>query len=60
MTSSRYSVRVEKNRSSVTVPNLNGYAELVPGIQGKSLEQVMDAILEGTEEAYVAKGKPFC
>ena len=50
---------VENSNSQVTVPRLKGYSELVDGIQGKSLANIMNAIMEGTEEAYRKDGRPF-
>jgi len=52
-------VKVENNNSRIAVPNLEGYAELVPGIQGKSLEEIMNAILEGTKRAFKKDRRPF-
>lgn len=52
-------VGVEKNRSDINVPRLDGYSELVSGIQGKSLKTIMDAILEGTKRAFRKDKRPF-
>jgi glucose-6-phosphate isomerase len=52
-------VSVENNNSHVNVPRLKGYSKLVDGIQGKSLADLMHAILEGTKEAFRKGGRPF-
>jgi len=52
-------VCVEKNNSDTNVPRLEGYSELVSGIQGKSLKTIMDAILEGTKRAFRKDKRPF-
>jgi len=52
-------VCVEENESDINVPTLNGYPELVPEIQGKSLKTIMDAILEGTKRAFKNDKRPF-
>lgn len=52
-------VSVENNNSRVNVPRLKGYSRLVDGIQGKSLADIMHAILEGTKEAFRKGGRPF-
>jgi len=51
-------VRVENN-NSINVPRLEGYSELVSGIQGRSLKDIMDAILEGTKAAFRKDRRPF-
>jgi len=52
-------VCVEKNNSDINVPRLEGYSELVSGIQGKSLKTIMDAILDGTKRAFRKDKRPF-
>jgi glucose-6-phosphate isomerase len=52
-------VRVKNNGSTMTVPNIEGYTDLVSGIRGKSLMNIMDATLEGTEAAFRAAKRPF-
>ena len=52
-------VCVEKNNSDINVPRLEGYSELVSGIQGRSLKTIMDAILEGTKRAFRKDKRPF-
>jgi len=52
-------VCVEKNNWDINVPRLEGYSELVSGIQGRSLKTIMDAILEGTKRAFRRDKRPF-
>jgi glucose-6-phosphate isomerase len=52
-------VRVEHNNTVVQVPNLPEYASLVSGIQGRSLDEIMQAILKGVQEAYRKGNRPF-
>ncbi len=52
-------VSVENSNSQINVPMAEGYPELVHGIQGKSLADVMSAILEGTKSAFKKDGRPF-
>jgi glucose-6-phosphate isomerase len=52
-------VSVEKDKSVLNVPQLEGYSELVAGIQGKSLKNIMNAILEGTKTAFRKDRRPF-
>jgi glucose-6-phosphate isomerase len=52
-------VRVKNNGSTMTVPNIEGYTDLVSGIRGKSLMNIMDATLEGTEAAFRGAKRPF-
>jgi len=52
-------VRVERNNSVVCVPDLPDYASLVKGIQGKSMDEIMQAILDGVQAAYRKANRPF-
>jgi glucose-6-phosphate isomerase len=52
-------VKVKESRACVDVPIIEGYSELVSGIQGTSLSDIMKAILEGTEEAFRIAKRPF-
>ena len=52
-------VTVEKSKHLLTVPHLSQYEKLVPHIQGKSLAQIMQAILVGTLDAYKIEKRPF-
>lgn len=50
---------VENSNSHVNVPILKGYSKLVQEVQGKSLESIMNAILEGTKAAFRKGRRPF-
>ncbi len=52
-------VSVEKNNSSIIIPDLPEFEKLVSNIQGKSLSLIMDAILKGTQTAYKKGKRPF-
>lgn len=52
-------VRIKNNRAFIDVPFVECFSELVSAIQGKSLRDIMDAILEGTEEAFKIGKRPF-
>jgi glucose-6-phosphate isomerase len=47
-------VTVKKNKHDVTVPSQ------VPGLAGCSFSTIMHALSEGTKEAYLKNGRPFC
>lgn len=42
-----------------TVPRLQGYEKLVEHIQGKTIDHIMDAVTEGTQQAYTAAQLPY-
>jgi glucose-6-phosphate isomerase len=50
---------VENSNSHINVPTLKEYSKLVDGIQGKSLESIMSAIMEGTKAAFRKGKRPF-
>jgi glucose-6-phosphate isomerase len=50
---------VENSNSRSNVPRLERYSKLVYGIQGKSLESIMGAIVEGTKAAFRKGKRPF-
>lgn len=52
-------VSVENSNSHINVPTLEGYSELVYGVQRKSLASIMNAIVEGTKAAFRKVGRPF-
>jgi glucose-6-phosphate isomerase len=43
----------------VHVPNLPVYEQLVPHIQGKPLHHIMQAIVAGVQQSYIANDRPF-
>ena len=52
-------IRIEDPRSSVCVPEADEYSSLVKGIDGRGLKEILDAILEGTKEAFRRRKRPF-
>ena len=52
-------IEVEDPRSSVSVPEADEYSSLVKGIDGRDLKEILDAILEGTKEAFRRRKRPF-
>lgn len=52
-------VGVENSNSHINVSRLEGFSELVYGIQGKNLTDIMDAVLEGTKAAFRKGRRPF-
>ncbi len=52
-------VRVDRPNATVQVPSLSDYAPLVGGIQGKTLDEIMKAILKGVQAAYLKGNRPF-
>ena len=53
-------VVIEKDRSSLTLPDYKEYDALVPHIQNKSISHIMHAIVAGVQKAYAEKKMPFC
>lgn len=52
-------VRVKKNENSLRLPQESALAELVPHLQGKTLGELMDAIVDSVEEEMKEKKIPF-
>ena len=52
-------VRIRKNKNIINIPNYSEYSELVRGIQGKPLYEIMDAILTGVQQAFRKAERPF-
>jgi len=52
-------VTVEKNKSDIVVPPRREFESLMPFIQDKSLNSIMDAIVRGTQAAYTKSNRPF-
>ena len=52
-------VHIEKNNNDVFLPNESDYESLVSSIQDRSMEEIMDAILKGTQMAYIKGNRPF-
>jgi glucose-6-phosphate isomerase len=52
-------IRVDHSRFSEPVPNLSEYDLLVKGIQGRTLQDIMQAILNGVQTAFQKGNRPF-
>ena len=52
-------VQVKKLNRTVTVPHMQAYESLVPHIQGKQLQTIMEAIIVGVQRAYQKADRPF-
>jgi glucose-6-phosphate isomerase len=52
-------VRVIHTKAAVRIPTLPEYAPLVSGIQGRSLDEILQAILRGVQAAYRNGNRPF-
>jgi len=52
-------ISVRKPRLQMYVPKTDECSDLVHGIDGKSLEEILNAILEGTKEAFRKDKRPF-
>ena len=50
---------MKNSRPCLYVPKRDEYSDLVPGIDEKSLEEILNAILEGTKEAFRKDKRPF-
>ena len=54
-----YFIKIKNNKNKILIPNLSDYSQLVESIQGKSLDEIMSAILEGVKQAFINKKRPF-
>ncbi len=52
-------ISIRKSRLRPHVPRTNGYSDLVSGMDGRSLDEILSAILEGTKEAFRKDKRPF-
>jgi glucose-6-phosphate isomerase len=52
-------VRVKSTKENIIIPDNADYSNLVTGIQGKSLHNIMDAILLGVQRAFQKGKRPF-
>jgi len=52
-------IRVENNKRRIRIPNLLEFSNLVNNIQGKTLDEIMNAILNGVQNAFKNKNRPF-
>lgn len=52
-------VHTAQSHTKCTVPAIEGLEQLVPHIAGRSMQEIMDAILQGTKRAYEEAKLPF-
>jgi len=52
-------ISVEQNKSQIEIPDDIEFSSLVEGINGKYLQNIMDAILQGTKIAFKKGNRPF-
>jgi glucose-6-phosphate isomerase len=53
-------VTVQEYASDLTLPQMPEFEPFVAKIQGKKLSVIMNAILQGVQEAYATHQRPFC
>ncbi len=53
-------VTVAQSNHSVTVPTLPIFEKSFPGLAGRTFEEIMDALVKGTQTAYIKNDRPFC
>ena len=52
-------IRINKNKSTLKLPNFDEYSTLVNNIQQKKISEIMDAIFYGTKKSYQKGKRPF-
>lgn len=52
-------VSIRKSQHNLTIPHFDLYDQAVEKIQGKSLELLMHATLQGVQAAYIKNNRPF-
>jgi len=52
-------IRINKNKSTLKLPNFDEYSTLVNNIQLKKISEIMDAIFYGTKKSYQKGKRPF-
>ena len=52
-------IRINKNKSTLKLPNFDEYSTLVKNIQQKKISEIMDAIFYGTKKSYKNGKRPF-
>ena len=52
-------IRINKNKSTLKLPNFDEYSTLVNNIQLKKIYEIMDAIFYGTKKSYKKGKRPF-
>jgi glucose-6-phosphate isomerase len=52
-------VRLQKNNHTVRVPRIAAYSKLVDTIQGRPMDEIMNAIVDGVQTAFKKGKRPF-
>ncbi|MEE8565239.1 MAG: hypothetical protein V3S79_02510, partial [Candidatus Thermoplasmatota archaeon] len=52
-------IKINKNKSTLKLPNFDEYSTLVNNIQQKKISEIMDAIFYGTKKSYKNGKRPF-
>ena len=52
-------IKINKNKSTLKLPNFDEYSTLVNNIQQKKISEIMDAIFYGTKKSYQKGKRPF-
>lgn len=52
-------IKINKNKSTLKLPNFDEYSTLVNNIQQKKISEIMDAIFYGTKKSYKKGKRPF-
>ena len=52
-------IKINKNKSTLKLPNFDEYSTLVNNIQLKKISEIMDAIFYGTKKSYKNGKRPF-
>jgi glucose-6-phosphate isomerase len=52
-------VKIKQNKHDISIPHQSDFESLVPVIQDKSLQEIMHAILHGTQTAFMKNNRPF-
>jgi glucose-6-phosphate isomerase len=52
-------INIESNKNNTIIPDFDDYSKLIDIIQGKSLNEIMNAILKGVQTSFIKGKRPF-
>jgi glucose-6-phosphate isomerase len=52
-------INIESNKNNTIIPDFDDYSKLIEIIQGKSLNEIMNAILKGVQTSFIKGKRPF-
>ena len=52
-------INIESNKNNTIIPDFDDYSKLIEIIQGKSLNEIMKAILKGVQTSFIKGKRPF-